>query len=455
MANLFCNNLIITTIFLLSLFGGNLETSGQNLVQLNLNGEVDGRMTRYVKLGMQQAMESGADGILIQMDTYGGAVLDADSIRHLIMNYDKPTFTFINKNAGSAGALISIATDKIYMAKGATIGAATVVNGQDGTKAPDKYQSYMRGKMRATAEAKGRDPKIAEGMVDEDIEIDGITPKGEVITFSTSEAIKYGFAEAEVSSIDEILKLNDLSEAEITQYELSSIEKIIRFFMNPVLSSVLILIMLGGIYFELQSPGVGFPILASLVAGSLYFTPYYLNGVAVYWEIILFGVGLLLIAAEVFIIPGFGIAGIAGIVITVGSLMLAMLENDGFSFDFVPVVEILNAFLVSFSGLIGFFIILLTFGHKIADSPLFSKMVLQNESKPILFTGESFTATSIPLIGKSGVAYTVLRPSGKVELGGEIYNAVSTGDYISAGEPVVVVDQSGHNLRVKREEVLA
>ena len=134
------------------------------------------------------------------MDTYGGALTDADEIRTAILNYERPIYAFINKDAASAGALISIACDSIFMSTGSSIGAATVVTGE-GEAAPDKYQSYMRSIMRSTAEAKGRNPEIAEAMVDEEIRLDSLIKDGKVLTFSVSEAIEYGFCEAEVEGI--------------------------------------------------------------------------------------------------------------------------------------------------------------------------------------------------------------------------------------------------------------
>ncbi|KAI9549503.1 hypothetical protein GHT06_004058 [Daphnia sinensis] len=234
-------------------------------------------MNRRVKLAFEEAKKNKVDLIIIEMDTYGGAVNDADDIRTILLESEIPVYVFINKDAASAGALISIASDSIYMAPGGSIGAATVVNGTDGAAAPDKYQSYMRSMMRSTAEATGRNPQIAEAMVDEKIIVEGISDSTSVITFSVSEAIQNGFCEGEYKSIDAILTAQNLQSAEIIAYEEGSIEQIIAFFLSPAISGILILIIIGGIYFELQTPGVGFPILASIVATILYFTPYYLS----------------------------------------------------------------------------------------------------------------------------------------------------------------------------------
>ena len=250
-----------------------------NVLLVEIKQNIDPRINRYTKLMLEEVEKKDYDMIIIEMDTYGGALNDADDIRTRILDFDKPIYSWINKDAASAGALISIACDSIYMSSGASIGAATVVTA-DGSAAPDKYQSYMRSIMRSTAEAKNRDPNIAEAMVDQDVKIDSLSQEGKVITFSTSEAIKNGFCEAEINSIDELMNHLNYDNYEINKFELSSTENIIAFFLNPMISSVLILIILGGIYFELQTPGVGFPIMAAIIAGILYLTPYYLNGLA-------------------------------------------------------------------------------------------------------------------------------------------------------------------------------
>ena len=309
---------------------------------------IDPRTNRYTKLLLDEGEKDDYDIIIIEMDTYGGAVNDADDIRTRILDYKKPIYVWINKDAASAGALISIACDSIYMSSGASIGAATVVTG-DGEQAPDKYQSYMRSIMRSTAEAKGRDPKIAEGMVDEDLQVDSVSQEGKVITFSTSEAIKYGFCDAELNSVEEILKRQNINEYEISNFQLSSSENIISLFLNPFVSGILLLLIFGGLYFELQTPGVGFPIIASITALLLYLIPYYLNGVAENWEIVLLFLGIILIAVEVFVIPGFGVFGILGLFTSIGSLILIMLNNDLFDFTFVVSGDIVSASLAVLS----------------------------------------------------------------------------------------------------------
>ncbi len=402
-----------------------------------------------IGLALEKANTDSFDAVILEMDTYGGAVNDANDIRNAILEFDKPIHVFINTKAISAGALISISCDSIYMARGANIGAATVVT-QDGAAAPDKYQSFMRSIMRSTAESKGRDPKIAEAMVDEKIDLDSISPEGTVLTFTVDEAIENGYCEAKVKSIEEIMEINGWSEAELVEFEQDSTERIISIFLNPAISSILILIIVGGIYFELQTPGVGFPILASLVAALLYFIPYYLTGLAQNWEILMFGVGILLLILEVFVIPGFGIAGIAGLTFTIGALVLVMLNNDWFDFTFVPNAEILVSLLSILSGIVGAIIIMFIGGVRLTQSHFFKRIALQTTFNSSDGYSSNFRKES--MIGKKGIAHTVLRPSGKVLIDDEIYDAYSRGEHIDKDSLIVVVNDEGSSLKVKKEE---
>jgi len=414
---------------------------------MKISSEIDPRTNRYSELALQEAADIEADIIILEIDTYGGAVNDADDIRTRLLEEEKPVWVFINKDAASAGALISIACDSIYMAPGASIGAATVVVGTSGQAAPDKYQSYMRSIMRSTAEANGRNPKIAEAMVDEEIEIDSISEAGKVLTFSTSEAIKNGFCEAQVNSIEEILERNGVEKYQLIEFELGLTERIIKFFLNPIISGILILVIIGGIYFELQTPGVGFPILAAVTAALLYFVPYYLNGLAANWEIIVFLVGIVLLLLEIFVIPGFGVAGISGIVLIVGSLILVMLNNDVFDFTFVDGGQIVAAVASTLTGLIAAILMMFFGGVRLAQSKVFERISLPDTQKRSEGYTSNFNQRSY--LGMKGVTYTVLRPSGKILIDDELKDAFTRGEFIDKDKKVEVVDESGTSLRVR------
>ncbi len=434
-------------LILFSTTSFSLWSQKSKVMVMEIKAEIDPRMTRYVKLALENAEKIKADYIIVEMDTYGGVLTDAKEIVDMIMDVKKPIWVYINSDAASAGALISIACDSIYMSPGASIGAATVVNGS-GEAAPDKYQSYMRSIMRSTAEENGRDPRIAEGMVDETIVIDSLKQAGKVITFTTSEAIENQYCEAKVESIAEILKRNNVTDYEIETFQLGASEKIISIFLNPFISGILILVILGGIYFELQTPGVGFPLFAAITALVLYLVPYYLNGLAQYWEIITLFIGIGLLIAEIFVIPGFGIAGIAGIAMTVGSMILIMLDNDFFNFEFVPLGDIIMATFATVGGLTGGMLLLFFGGAKLSQTKAFKRMALTDTQESS--QGYTVNSNANALIGKQGTAYTILRPSGKVMIDDILYDAFTRGEFIEKGEAIEVVETEGVTLKVKK-----
>jgi len=425
------------------------QNEKKKVMVMEIKAEIDPRMSRYVKLALAHAEKTNADYIIIDMDTFGGALNDAKEIVDMLMDEKRPLWVFINSDAASAGALISIACDSIYMSPGATIGAATVVNGT-GEAAPDKYQSYMRSIMRSTAEENGRDPRIAEGMVDENVVIDSLKQAGKVITFTTMEAIENKYCEAKVESIEDILKRNKIDSYEIERFELGVSEKIIAIFLNPFISGILILVIIGGIYFELQTPGIGFPLFAALTALVLYLVPYYLNGLAEYWEIIALFAGIILLMLEIFVIPGFGIAGVAGITLTLVSLILIMLNNDFFNFEFVPLGDIIMATFATLGGLTGGVILLFFGGARLSRSKAFQRIALNDTQEKS--QGYTVNTLSDSLIGKKGSAYTVLRPGGKVLIEDQIYDAFTRGDYVERGDAIEVIGNEGITLKVKRTE---
>ncbi len=385
----------------------------------------------------EEADSLNADFILLHMNTYGGTVNDADSIRTRIMQSRIPVMVFIDNNAASAGALISIAADRIYMRPGGNIGAATVVDAT-GEEVPDKFQSYMRSIMRSTAEAKGRDPDIAQAMVDASIEVEGVSEAGKVLTFTASEAMRWGFSEGMADNIPQVLELAGIENYEIVEQRLTFTDRVIQFLINPIVSGILIMLILGGIYFELQTPGVGFPILAAASAALLYFAPLYIEGLASHYEIILFILGLMLVAIELFAIPGFGITGILGVLSMVTGLALAMVGNEGFDFTGVALSEILMAFMIviiaTFFSLSGSFYI----GDKLFSTTRFGELALDAvQEKSSGYT--SADATMSTLVGKTGVAFTMLRPSGKVEIDDDIYDATALTGFVDKGDAVRVV----------------
>ena len=403
-----------------------------------------------VEKALEKAKETESDLVIMQLNTFGGELAAADKIRTMLLQSEIPVWAYIDNNAASAGALISIACERIYMHSGSSIGAATVVN-QTGEVQPDKYQSYMRSMMRATAEARGRRPDIAEAMVDPDVFVKDIVDSGKVLTFTTEEAIKYNYCEGQAESIRELLETVNIPTYTIEEQHYTAIEKMIAFLVSPMISGLLIMLIIGGIYFEFQSPGIGFPLAMAILGALLYFAPLYLEGLAANWEIIIFIVGIILLAVELFVIPGFGVAGVAGIIFIIGGLALSLVGNIGFDFSLVPTSNMIQSFSTVIISVTIAFPICIWLGKKMFTNKTFApKLTLVTEQKAT----EGYTV-SLPefdsLVGKEGIAETILRPSGKVRVENDIYDAVAQVSYIEKGEKVNVIKHENSNLVVEKK----
>ena len=463
MKKIFRNTWIV--VFLFATFLLVAQEKNKKLVyKLNIKQEITKATWRQTDQAFDAADSLNADVFLIHMNTYGGTVLDADSIRTRILQSKIPVYVFIDNNAASAGALISIACDSIYMRPGGSIGAATVVN-QTGAAMPDKYQSYMRSTMRSTAEAHGkdtiisgndtiykwrRDPLIAEAMVDQSVFVEGISDTGKVLTFTPLEAIENGFCEGLAENVPEVLQKVGIEEYTIVEYEPSWIEKIIGWLVHPVISGLLIMGIIGGIYFEMQSPGIGFPLGIAILAAVAYFAPLYLEGLAAHWEILIFIVGVILVALEIFVIPGFGIAGISGVLFIFVSLVLSLINNINFDFEGVEINGVSTAVTTVVVGIFGGFVISLYLGSKVfgAKSGPFKNMAL----KTVQNVSDGYVSVEISLFelkGKTGIAHTVLRPGGKVLIDDEVYDAVAENGFIEKGEKILVCKVEATQLYVE------
>jgi len=347
---------------------------------IHIDGTIDNGLAHYIDRSIEAAEASGARALLFEIDTFGGLVDAADQIRQSILDTPLRTVAFIDKNAASAGALISLACDEIYMASGSSIGAATVVEGASGEKASEKMQSYMRGLMRATAEANGRDPRIAEAMVDESIAIEGIIDEGKLLTLSDKEALEFGISDQTFKNKEELLGSLEWQDAEIVDNMETWQESFLRFLANPVVSGILMLMMMSGLYFEFQTPGFGFGGAAAMVGAALFFAPLYIMGLAESWEIILFVVGVLLVLAEVFIIPGFGVAGITGSGLILFSLGASLIGNTGL--DFPDSSQISQAIWVLVGSLSGGVIMLFALGKYLPKNTRLNFLVLNDSLSP-------------------------------------------------------------------------
>ena len=376
--------------------------------RIRLDQDIDQSAQRLVVLGLEKAAKADADYVLLDLDTYGGAVDAADSIRSAILRYDRPVIAFVNMQAASAGALISIACDSIYMKTGSSIGAATVVD-QSGAVMPDKYQSFMRGMMRSTATANGRDPKIAESMVSAD----------SVLSLTPHEAMAVGYCEGICESAEEVAQLiagRDGYEIRNMDDDMTWVDNMIQFLLNPILQSIFMMMIIGGIFVEIRTPGIGLPLLTAIFGAVLYFAPAYIGHLAEHWEILMFIIGLVLVALEIFVIPGFGVCGISGIIIIVASLALAMVDNGVFreidgSLNLQPLIKPLAIVVTSFAAAVGGSMWLVS---KLYATRSFDHIALRQEMK----AEEGFTGVVSgldALVGSTVVVFTDMRPGGKVQ----------------------------------------
>ena len=421
----------------------------QKVYVLELMDEVHSSSARYISRGFEEAHKANAELVIIHLDTYGGRVDFADSIRSDILDANMPTAVFIDRNAGSAGAVISIACDSIFMAPGASIGAATVVISGTKEAAPDKYQSYWRGVMRTTAELKGRDPRIAEKMVDQNLDLPGISPAGQVITFSTKEAIEHNYCDQEANNLKEVAAFMGVENAEITVWEGSAIDKAIIFLVHPSVSGFLILLIFGGLFMEMKTPGVGFAGAVALLGIALFFAPHYIEGLAESWELAIFILGVLLIALEIFVVPGFGVPGILGIICVVAGISVALIDNNGFVFDQISIGDILRSVALVLVMLTTSILLVVWLAKQfLTSSAAYPFVDTATQDKEEGYT--AFDQEILNYVGREGVAVTDLRPSGYIEIDGKQLDAEAKEGYINKGGKVIVESVRSINLIVRK-----
>ncbi len=410
-----------------------------------IEGDIDMGLAPYVSRVVSDAEKEGAQAIIFKINTFGGRVDAATQIKDAIIGTDVLTIAFINNRAISAGALISLSCKKIVMVPGSSIGAATVVD-QSGGKVGEKYQSYMRSEMRSTAERNGRRSDIAEGMVDERVVIPGLVDSTQLITLTSEEAMKYGIADTLLKNIDEVYAYFDLSESEKVYQRSNWAEDVVRFLGNPIISSILIMIGFFGLLAEVKSPGWGLPGTAGLVALALFFGSSYILQLASVLEIAMFIVGLGLILLEVFVIPGFGVAGVSGILLIIASLFLSLVGEDPF-LDMEAVSQAIIQLSVALLASIVFIFLLAKYLPK---SNIFKKFILSEEEKAK--DGYTSRTNLSELMGAEGVALTTLRPAGTAEFNGKRVDVVTDSEYIEHGKPIIVTAVEGMRVVVREKK---
>ncbi len=414
-------------------------------VDMKLEGMIDPGVSAFVERVIEDAEANGVDAIVFEIDTFGGRVDAATVIRDAILDSEALTIAFINKRAISAGALISLACDKIVMAQAATMGATTPVDGS-GTKASDKVTSYMRAEMRATAERTGRDAKIAEAMVDERVDIVGLSAEaGRPATLTTEQALNYEMADETAESLRDVLRIYDLGDADVTKIELNWAEHIVRLLTHPIVTSILLAVAMFGLIAEVRTPGWGLGGTLALVALAIFFGSHLVVKLAEWQELALFAVGLGLLVIEVIAIPGFGLVGLVGVGLMLGSVVVTQMGD----FQLWSVDEIVVIVARLSASMIGAFVLSLVMLRSLPRMAAFNRLILHAETR----SSEGYVSSSRErddeLLGKEGVTVSELRPAGIALIDGRRVDVVTDGDFVDAQQSIKVVEARGNRVVVR------
>ena len=411
-----------------------------------IEGVIDLGLAPFVQRVLDEATAAGAKAVILNINTFGGRVDAAVLIRDALLNSKVLTVAFINKRAISAGALISLASEKIAMADGGTIGAATPVQiglpGSPAQPVEEKTVSYMRKEFRATAEQRNRPPLIAEAMVDADVEVPDLVKKSKLLTLTTKEALQADIADFQANSLAAVLQSVNLADAEIRYASETWAESLVRFLTHPVVSSLLMTVGILGIMLEMRMPGFGVPGALGLISLTLFFWGHGLVQLAGLEEFLLVGLGLILVGLEIFVIPGFGIAGILGIIALMGGLGLSLI-GTGATWD--STLSALGQ--VAFSILVAILASLLLLRY-FPRLPFGKRLILETN----LQAQEGYESSPVAdhrWLGKQGIAVSDLHPSGIARFDGERVDVVSDGTFIQSGQPLKVVRIDGNRVVVQ------
>lgn len=408
---------------------------------------IDMGLGPFVERVLGEAEAEGAALVVFEINTFGGRVDAAVAIRDHLLHSKVPTVAFVNPRAISAGALISLAAERIAMAPGGTIGAATPVQmGAEGTTPVDeKTVSYVRKEFRSTADARNRPGALAEAMVDADVEVPGVVEKGKLLTLTTSDALTHGLADVEAASVEDLLGKLELAGAPLRRANLNWAERVLRFLTQPAVASLLMTLGLLGLLIELRTPGLGIPGLVGVVCLAAFFGGHAIVRLVGWEQILLILTGAVLLAVELFLIPGFGLAGVLGIVALAAGLATSLI-GSGASVNAI-VVALTR---VAFSATAAFLVALVALRF-LPRLPGGRKLVL---STAVGEAGATPAAEEISLVGRSGTSLTPLRPSGIARIDGRRVDVVSQGEFIASGEPIEVVVHEGYRVVVRLSQTL-
>ncbi|HUF13847.1 MAG TPA: NfeD family protein [Longimicrobiales bacterium] len=406
-----------------------------------VTGVVELGLAPFIERSILEAEAAGADAVVLDIETPGGRVDAAQRIANALEDAPLPVYAYVNRRAYSAGALIALATQRVYMRQGAVMGAATPITGT-GETAPEKIVSAMRSEMRTLAEQRGLDPRVAEAMVDEEIEIEGVTERGRLLTLTTAEAVGLNYAVA-VEDWDDLLEKIGLPDARTVSTDENWAEQLVRFFTHPIVAPFLLSIGFLGLIIEIKTAGFGLAGAAGLVSLALFFGAHMIVGLAGWEEVILLVVGLALILVEVLVVPGFGFVGIGGILAVLAAIYLSLIGHLPTAEDYSQAALVLSITGVMLVGGAWALLRALPKSTRLARSGV----LLRDE------LGRDIGYLSAParreLLGAIGVAATDLRPAGAGVFGDERLDVVAEAGFIPAGTRISIISSEGYRLVVR------
>jgi len=331
------NLLLVAMVLLVAGFSGGVQgqaaPDSAKVSVIPIQGTIEPGIGHFLSRSLDEAADDGVSLVVLDINTPGGRLDTVLQMRDAILGSPVRVVAFVNREAFSAGALITIASNDIWMTTGAVFGAATPVDGGSGDTASEKTISAVRSTFRSTAEDRGRDPLVAEAMVDPDVVVDGLSPAGSLLTLSTDQAMQIGYADGVAANVPDLLDKLGLAGAVVTTAKLTPAEQVVRWITDPVFASVLITLGLFLILADALFAGFGIAAVAGAACLGLFFWGHHLAGLAGWEDFALIVLGVGLIALEIFVIPGFGVAGIGGIISLGAGLLLAMVGRgtSGFS----------------------------------------------------------------------------------------------------------------------------
>jgi membrane-bound serine protease (ClpP class) len=411
-------------------------TAQPDVYRVPVSGVIELGLAPFIERTIREAEAAGASAIILDIETPGGRVDAAQRITTAIHNTDIPVYAFVNMHAHSAGAMIALSANEIYMRPGSVIGAATPVTGE-GQTAPEKIVSAMRAEMRALAETRGLDPRIAEAMVDDEIEIEGVVERGKLLTLTAAEAVQLGYAK-EAADWNGLLATLELERAAVQVAHINWAERVVRFLTHPAVAPMLLSLGFLGIIIEIKTPAFGVAGLIGATALSAFFGSHLLLGLAGWEEMILLGTGILLLAMEMFVIPGFGIAGILGGLAILAAFYLSMVSNMATGADYAQAFGVLSLSIIVVIVAGWALLRHLGRGRGFGRSGLMLGDATSRE------TGYLSAVVRAELVGTVGLALTDLRPAGAGRFGAERIDVVSDANWIEAGTPIRIVRSDGY-----------